>query len=80
MEREGGWVDKKPPTSFTSVSSTNLRISPQNFLTISFNSFFHIAFKAIPSASSKLLNINQDYPSKIVFFSGQIHIVIQLRL
>ena len=27
------------PTSFSSVTSTNIRISPQNFLTFSFNPF-----------------------------------------
>ena len=28
-----------PPTSFSPVTSTNVRISPQNFLTFSFNPF-----------------------------------------
>ena len=41
-----------------------------NFLTISYNSFAILAksFKAIPSASPKLLNFNQDHPSKKVVF------------
>ena len=41
MER-GGWGGggkKAPPTSFSSVTSTNIGISPQNFLTFSFNPF-----------------------------------------
>ena len=35
--RMGG--QKGPPTSFSTVTSTNVGISPQNFLTFSFNSF-----------------------------------------
>ena len=30
---------KKPPTSFSTVTSTNVRISPQNFLNFIFNPF-----------------------------------------
>ena len=30
---------KAPPTSFSPVTSTNVRISPQNCLTFSFNPF-----------------------------------------
>ena len=59
-----------PPTSFSPVTSTNIGISPQNFLTFSFNSFATLVqnFKAIPRASPKLLNLNQDHPSKKVAF------------
>ena len=37
----GGGGQKGPPTSFSSVTSTNVGISPQNFLTfsLSFNLF-----------------------------------------
>ena len=37
----GGQVEQKasPPTSFSCVTSTKLWISPQNFLTLSFNPF-----------------------------------------
>ena len=60
---------KSPPpsaTSFSSVTSTNVRISPQNFLTFSFNPFDRLVqnFKFVPSAGPKLLNLNQDHPSK----------------
>ena len=34
----GGWQNG-PPTSFSPVSSTNVGLSPQNFLTFSFNTF-----------------------------------------
>ena len=34
-----GGGQKDPPTSFSLVTSTNVRISPQNFLTFSFNHF-----------------------------------------
>ena len=54
------------PTSFSHATSTNVAISPQNFLTFTFNHFFKLVwnFKFIPSASPKLLNLNQDHSSK----------------
>ena len=33
------WGAKRPPTSFFPLTYTNVGISPQNFLTCSFNSF-----------------------------------------
>ena len=45
---------KASPTSFSPVTSTNVGISPQNFLTF--------------SANPKLLNLNQDHSSKKRFF------------
>ena len=53
------------PISFSPVTATNVRISHQNILTFSFNSFTTNC-KVIPSASPKLLNLNQDHPSKKV--------------
>ena len=55
-----------PPTSFSPVTSTNVGFGPKNFLTYSFNPFAILAqnFKFLPSASPKLLNLNQDHPSK----------------
>ena len=48
---------KAPLASCSTVTSTNVEISPQNFLTFSFNPFATLMqnFKAIPSASPKLL-------------------------
>ena len=59
---------KRPPTSFSPVTSTNVRFSPQNF---SFNAFARLVqnFKFVRSASPKLLNLNQDHPSKKVVYS-----------
>ena len=37
-EGGGGW-QKGPPTSFSPVTSTNVGLSPKNFLTFSFNTF-----------------------------------------
>ena len=37
--RGAGESQKGPTTSFPPVTSTNVRASPQNFLTFSFNSF-----------------------------------------
>ena len=57
---------KKPPTSFSPVTSTNVGTNPQNVLTFSFNPFATMVenVKFIPSVSPKLLNPNQDHPSK----------------
>ena len=66
--RGGGGGGKKVPlpTSFSSVTSTNVGFGPKNFLTFSFNPFGTLVqnFKFVPSASAKLLNLNQDHPSK----------------
>ena len=57
-------VKKGPPTSFSPVTSANVASSPQNFLTFIVHPFATLVynFKAIPSASPKLLNLNQDHP------------------
>ena len=57
-------------TSFLPTTSTNVGISPHNFLTFSYNPFITLVsnFKVIPSASPKLLNLNQDHPSKNLVF------------
>ena len=36
---EGGGVQKVPPTRFSPVTSTNVRISPQNLLTFNLDPF-----------------------------------------
>ena len=55
---------KRPPVSFSSVTSANVGISPQKFLTFSFNPFATLMqnFKFVPSVTPKLLNLNQDHP------------------
>ena len=60
------------PTRFSPVTYTNGGISSQNFLTFSFNPFVTLVsnFKAIPSASPKLLNSKKDPPprkEKVIF-------------
>ena len=62
-----GEGDKKAPYKFF---FTNVGISPQNVLTFTFNPFGTLVqnFKAIPSASPKLLNLNQDHTSKKLVF------------
>ena len=57
-------------TSFSSVTSTNVGTNPKNLLTFSLNPFATLVqnVKFIPSASPKLLNLNQDHPSKKRFF------------
>ena len=49
-----------PPTSFPPVTSTDVEISAQNFLTFIFNPFTTLVWslKVITSASPKLLNSN----------------------
>ena len=60
--QDGG--QKSPPTNLFPVNSANIGISPQNFLNFSFNSFATLVqnFKATPSASAKLLRLNQGHP------------------
>ena len=66
---EGG-TKRPPPTSFSPATSTNVGFGPHNFLTFSFNLFATLVqnFKFVPSASPKLLNLNQDHPSKKAVF------------
>ena len=61
---------KAPPTSFSPVTPTNVGFGPQDFMTFSFNPFAILVqnFKFVPSASPKLLNLNQDHPSKKAIF------------
>ena len=65
---EGG--KKVPPTSFFPRAYTNIGTSLKNFLIFSFNLFPTLVqnFKAIPSASLKLLNLNQEHSSEKLFF------------
>ena len=70
IQDEGGGGKKAPsPTIFSPVTSTNVGFGPQNFLTFSFNPFATLvqSFKFVPTASPKLLNLNQDHPSKTIF-------------
>ena len=64
----GKGIKKSPPchTTFSSVTSKNVRVSP-HFLFFSFNPFVTLLqnFKATPSVSPKLLNLNQDHSYKI---------------
>ena len=55
---------------FFPVTSTNVGISPQNFVTFSFNPFATLVsnFKFVPSASPKLFDLNQDHLSKNAVF------------
>ena len=66
---EGG-KKAPPPTSFSPATSTNVGISPQNFLTFSFNPSPTLLqnFKFVLSAIPELLNLNQDHSSKNAFF------------
>ena len=70
IQDEGVGGQKDPLTRFSPVTSTNVGFGPQNFLTFSFNLFGTLVenFKFVPSASLKLLNLNQDHPSKKAIF------------
>ena len=72
-----GGVQKGPTTTFSHITSTNIRISSENFLTFSFSHFSTLVlnFNPIPSASPKLLNLNQKHLSKKFLFC---QIVIKL--
>ena len=64
--QDGGRGKKATPTSYSPVISTNVGFGFQNFLTFSFNLFATLVqnLKFVPSASHKLLNLNQDHLSK----------------
>ena len=51
--------------TFSPVPSTNVGIRPKNFQTFSFNSFNALVqnLNVMPSASAKLLNLNQEHLS-----------------
>ena len=68
MGGEGG--KKAPPTSFPPVTSTNVGFGSKNVLTFSFNPSATLVqnLKFVPSVSPKLLNLNQDHPSKKAIF------------
>ena len=61
-----GEDQKGLPTSFSPVTSKNVGTNPHNVLTFSFKPFATLVqnVESIPSASPKLLNPNQDQPSK----------------
>ena len=66
---EGGGK-KALPTSFLSVTSTDVEFGRQNFLNFSFNPFAWLVqnSKFVLSANPKLLSLNQDWPSKKAIF------------
>ena len=65
-----GEAKKGPLPVVSPVASTNIGISPQNFQTFIFNSFVTLVLTSIPSASTKLLNLNRDDLSKKCFFGS----------
>ena len=70
---------KKLPYQPSPVTSTNVRIIPKNFMTFIFNHFATLIynFKAISSASPKILSLKQDNQDNNGL-SGQI--LVKLRL
>ena len=66
----GGGKKSNRYHSFSPIASRNVEISPRSFLTYSFNAPATLMqnLKAMPSASPKLLNLNQDQSAKKVFF------------
>ena len=68
----GRGCGKKAPNHFLPC---NVGVSPQDYLTFSFNPFATVLtnFKAIPSASPKLLNLNHDGTSKKWFFWSSLY-------
>ena len=63
-------IQDRPPTSSSPVTSTKVGFGPQNFVTFSFNPFSTLVqnFKFLPSASPKLLDLNQDCSLKKAIF------------
>ena len=77
---QDGGQKKRPPTCFSSVTSTNVGISPQNFLDFSFNSFCHtgVKFQVCTQYQSQIIELEPRPLLKQSGFSGQI--LIKLRL
>ena len=63
-EGRGSWGPKKPPDSFSHVTSTNVGISPLNFVQ---------NFKAIPSANSKFWTWTMSSSQKNRFFWSNLY-------
>ena len=63
-------VQKGPSASVSPVTSTSIGISPKIYLTFIFNTFAKLVsnLTAIPSASPKLLILNQEHTSKKIVF------------
>ena len=77
----GEGVQKGPtPTSFFSITFTNVGISSPNVLTFSFNPFATIVYniKGVFSASPKLMNFEPIAPLNKLVFSGQILVKLSL--
>ena len=70
QDKGGGRGTKSPPYQFSPITSTNAEVRPQDFVTFSFNTFATLMSncKAILSASTRSLNLNQDHPQKKWFF------------
>ena len=68
------WRQNESLSVFSPATSTNVKISHQNILTFSFNPFPTLVknFKATSSASSKLLNLNQEHTLKKLVFQVKI--------
>ena len=65
-----------PPTSFYPATSTNVGISPQNFMTFSFNLFATLV-QNFPQKKSQIIEPEPRTPFTKSGFSGQI--LIKLR-
>ena len=65
-----GSGQKGPSTSFSPVTSTNVRFGFQIFLTFSFDPFAILVqnFKFVLSPTPQVLNLNQDHPSTNAIF------------
>ena len=69
--QEGEGVQKGPPTSFSFVTSTNVRISPQNFLTFSFITFdTGVKFQGYTYCQSQIIGLEPRPPHKKSFFQS----------
>ena len=59
----GGKKPSPPSTSFSSITSAKVKVSPQNVLTFIFN-----PFSTLFTLPHKLLNLKQDHPMKKAVF------------
>ena len=71
-----GGGKKAPPTSFSSVTSGNVGISPKNFLTFSFNPFATLVLKKVCTwCQSRITELKPRPPLQKSGFSGHYNVI-----
>ena len=77
MGRGGGEEGEAPPTSFSPVTSTNVGISPQNFLILLLTLLTDCCkISSLYLVQSQIIELEPSPPLKKSGFSGQILVIL----